>query len=293
MLVKSIALALTLILAFLLPSVAITQLARLVGANPYIRDTQFKEVAPPIGAEPPIISVLTPKNNTVYNSSDVSLVFDVFFGGYYNSRVYYNSSWQSNSSWELNINNASVIPSTLINDRNFEYSIKMEGIPEGPQWLEVYAVGEGFNNTGYEIKGLNLIYYVDFYKVVGSSTVNFTIDTTPPNVSVLSVENKTYYTSDVPLNFTVSETSQITYVLDGQENVTIASNITLSGLAEGAHNVTIYALDAAGNIGSSETIIFTVAEPEPFPTTPVAAASVASAAIISVGLLVYLKKRKH
>lgn len=285
---------LTLTLALLLLTAVMTQLARLVGANPYIRDQQFKEVAPPAGIDPLVMSVLTPKNNTMYNSSDVALVFDVFFRDYYPSKVYYNASWQSNSSRQLDFSNATVIPSTLINERNFEFSIKMEGISEGPQWLEVYAVGEAFSYTGYEIKGsLNLIEYFDFYKVVGSSKVNFTIDTTPPNISVLSVKNKTYYTSDIPLNFTVNEApSQITYVLDGQENVTIAGNTTLSGLAEGAHNVTIYALDVAGNIGSSKTIYFSISEPEPFGTIFGATASGVSIAIVSVGLLVYFKRRK-
>ena len=52
---------------------------------------------------------------------------------------------------------------------------------------------------------------------LGSTCVTFTIDTTPPNVSVASPENETYKTFDVPLNITVNEpVSQITYSLDGQ-----------------------------------------------------------------------------
>ena len=70
--------------------------------------------------------------------------------------------------------------------------------------------------------------------------------------------------------------------------------MTLAGLAYGVHNVTVYAVDMAGNIGTSETISFTIAEePELFPVVPVAAASVASVALIGVGLLVYFKKRKR
>ena len=102
----------------------------------------------------------------------------------------------------------------------------------------------------------------------GSSSVFFTIDATPPSILSLSVENKTYYTSDVPLDLTVNEpVSQISYSLDGQDNVTIA-----------------------GNIGASETICFSIQEP--FPTTIGATAS-ASAAIIGIGLLVYFRKRNH
>jgi len=50
--------------------------------------------------------------------------------------------------------------------------------------------------------------------------------------------------------------------LDGQENVTIAGNTTLVGLSSGVHNVTVYACDDAGNVGSLETLTFTVAKPE-------------------------------
>jgi hypothetical protein len=59
------------------------------------------------------------------------------------------------------------------------------------------------------------------------------------------------------------------------------------------HNITIYAKDALGNTGASETISFTVEVPELFPTTLVATASAASLGIVGLGLLVYFKKHKH
>jgi len=104
------------------------------------------------------------------------------------------------------------------------------------------------------------------------SVVNFTIST-PPEVSILSPLNKTYDSSAVQLNFTVSkEPSLIEYSLDGQENSTFYGNTTLTGLANGDHNVTVYAIDEFGNTGASETVYFNVDVPEPFPTTPVAQA---------------------
>jgi hypothetical protein len=59
------------------------------------------------------------------------------------------------------------------------------------------------------------------------------------------------------------------------------------------HNITVYAQDTFGNIGSSQTIRFTIAKPEPesFPVVPVAA--IAVVAVIVAGLLVYHKKHKH
>jgi hypothetical protein len=112
----------------------------------------------------------------------------------------------------------------------------------------------------------------------------------------LSPVNGTYDVSDVPLNFTVSEPiSEVTYSLDGKENMTIAGNSTLT-LSNGAHNVTVYAWDDAGNVGSSETVAFTITQPEAktesFPTAAVAA-GITSAAVVGIGVLIYFKKRKH
>jgi hypothetical protein len=120
-------------------------------------------------------------------------------------------------------------------------------------------------------------------------------DITPPEIAVLSPENKTYYATDITLNFTVNEpVSSMRYTLDGETLVEISGNITLTGLPYGSHNLTVYATDAADNTGVSETITFTVAEePEPFPVAPVAAASIASVAFVATAILVYFKKRKH
>lgn len=141
---------------------------------------------------------------------------------------------------------------------------------------------------GYQFRQHN-----ERYEVYAYSNVNFTVDTTAPSVSVLSPENKTYNAANVTLNSTVSEpVSQLVYVLDGGENLTIEGDITLADLPNGEHNVTVYATDLAGHVGSSETIIFTIAEPEPFPTALVIAAS-GAAIIVGAGLLLYFKKRKN
>jgi hypothetical protein len=104
--------------------------------------------------------------------------------------------------------------------------------------------------------------------------------------------NHPYNDSSVSLIFTVNKPVNWTgYSLDGQDNVTIAGNATLAGLSNGLHNVTVYAEDSFGNAGVSETVSFTVEVP--FPTTLLAAASTASATIMGVVLLVYLKKRRH
>ena len=91
-----------------------------------------------------------------------------------------------------------------------------------------------------------------------SSTVNFTVDTTAPVVSILSLQNKGYNSSKIPLVFTVNEsTSLITYNMDGKV-YTIDGNTTLTGLQNVDHKLTVYATDEAGNVGASETIDFNV-----------------------------------
>jgi hypothetical protein len=124
--------------------------------------------------------------------------------------------------------------------------------------------------------------------------ITFEVDTTLPEISFLSVDEKTYDECGIQVNFTVNEpVSQITHSLDGQKNVTIAGNTTLTNLTYGEHNFTVYAWDIAGNVGSSETIIFTIAEPEPeLSQTILVIAPVASVAVVGAGLLVYFKKRK-
>jgi N-acetylneuraminic acid mutarotase len=118
-------------------------------------------------------------------------------------------------------------------------------------------------------------------------------DSTAPEVSVLSPENKTYYTTDIELNLIVSEPDLwMRYNLDNENITEILGNTTINGLYFGAHNLTVYATDEADNTGASETIYFNVEVPEPFPTTMVLV-SVVTVTIIGVGLLVYFKKRKH
>jgi len=104
--------------------------------------------------------------------------------------------------------------------------------------------------------------------LAGTSIIQSQPDTTPPTISILFPENKTYTVNDVPLNFTVDElTSWIGYSLDGQINVTIAGNTTLFDLEEGSHSILVYANDTSGNMGTSNKIFFTIALPPEYTLT--------------------------
>jgi hypothetical protein len=87
------------------------------------------------------------------------------------------------------------------------------------------------------------------------------IDTTPPTITIISPENKTYYATSIPLTFTVNEpTSWCGYSLDGKANVTLpgCANKTITGLSNGQHNIMVYANDTSGNMGSSSKVYFKI-----------------------------------
>jgi hypothetical protein len=160
-------------------------------------------------------------------------------------------------------------------------------LSDGQHKIEVTAVFVGNINNDfvptYTLTSAPVYFYV--YNISPPS---------PPVISNLSPENKTYDTTDIPLSFTVDKpTSWIGYSLDEKENVTVVENTTLTGLSYGSHGIVVYANDTLGNTGTSETINFTIAEkPEPFPTTLVIA-PIASVAVIGIGLFVYFRKRKR
>jgi len=149
-------------------------------------------------------------------------------------------------------------------------------LAEGPHTITVYLEG-----TQYFLKARH---YSE------QAVVYFTIDTTPPSVSNLSIQNETYTQLSLPLNFNINEsTSWIGCSVDNEANKTLIGNTTLTANL-GRHSLVLYANDTAGNMGASPTIIFSIVEP--FPTTLVAAFGV-SLAVVAVCLLVYFKKRKH
>lgn len=270
---KKKALALTFIMVLLLLAVAGTQFVSLGMANPF-EDTYNA---------PPTISIFSPTQNGAA-PSNLLLNFTITksFG------------WNVSSG---NLRNRLVRVKILIDGQlyrsieadshlssPFSYSEYLQDLADGMHTLALETFCEGWT---YEIHGLwsGKLWYKAF-----SDLINFTVYANPPKILLLSMNNKTYEASDVPLIFTVNETtSQISYSLDGEDNVTIGGNITLAGLSNGEHYITVYATDIAGNIGVSETISFSVETP--FPTTLVIA-PIASVVVAGVGLTVYFRKRR-
>lgn len=268
------------ILALLLATAAMAAFVNFGTANPYSKAEYSGIRSPPARTKPPVISVVSPENNSAYNTNNVSVTFNVSAGQSNTGidKIFFLGHWQQNTTYvDFATLNYSLPP---------QLSYNLTGIPEGNQSITVCAIATG---TYYG----DLFHYYRFY-ITSVVSVKFVIDTTPPEVTIFAAENKTANTSDAAFNVTVNEPiAQATYSLDGQENVTTSGNISLTGLTNGVHTLTVYAQDAAGNSGVSETITFNTAkEQETLPTT-LAAATIASVATVAVGLAVYFKKRNH
>lgn len=162
----------------------------------------------------------------------------------------------------------------------------------GNYWREydgTDANGDGIGDTPYVLSSEAQ----DRFPLMNPWDSEIPYDTVPPRITIVSPGNMVYNESSVQLVFSIYEpSSSMSYSLDGQENFAIVGNATLGELPNGSHNLTVYVTDQSGNTGVSEIIYFSVEVPEPFQTTLVIA-SVITAAVVGVGLLVYFKKRKR
>lgn len=277
-------------ISVLLFSAAAAFFVKSTQANPYIHDSKYTKVSPPTGTQPPAIIIHTPQNGSFYQKN-LNLTFDVSIPETNGdksvrevTKLYYKATWEPN---EVTI--------SVGFEESTSFSIDLSGVSGGNHSISIYAVGYGYYYADTKVKGIRVTHYINRFEIIGFSTVSFIKDVIPPRISFLSPQNGTYVTSDVELDFTVSEAaSEIIYCLDGKENQTITGTVTLTGLAEGAHNVTLYAADLAGNTAIPKTLFFSVDLPESFPIMPVTA-SIATVAAVSfgLGLLAYFKKRKH
>jgi hypothetical protein len=242
----------------------------LVGTQ--VLDMVYGNFAPPPSPDrtPPRISVISPANKTYENKVLLHLKIEVAY-----------HQWINHVSYTLDSQNQIVYSGGI---RDLNWSTILDGLSEGPHSLKVSASCKSYYMTSSS--GGN-----PYYRIYGTSSdvVNFTIVYTP-EISILSLENKTYKTNNIPLDFAVNEpASKIEYCLDGQEKLIIDGNLTLTGLSDGLHNVTIYATDVDGYVGVSETAYFEI---ETFPTTlVVASASLVTIAVFAVFLL--MRKHKH
>ena len=139
----------------MLLAVAGMQFVSLGQANPYIREWEKDyDIVPPEGTLSPIILLSSPENGTAYASHSVSLDLNVTMPESNNlslliSELYYVASWQHDTN------------NDLIKFPTHSGPITLTDIPDGPRWLEVYAVASGYAyETHHEIKG---VFYTSYY----------------------------------------------------------------------------------------------------------------------------------
>ena len=264
-------LTLTIILALLF---SIVTLFGSVSANPIPPTTRFR--------------ILSPLNDKTYLANSIFLNFTVTT--YQGTQAYYigTPTIQCYVDGELYHQfNLTDFTDSAVGHSSINFSISLNGLNSGQHSVSVSKT------ANYDIILGN------YSKSVFSGKVYFSV-IVPPRISLMSPQNQSYENANIPLNNTIfvdyEAVSWMGYSLDGKDNVTLTGNTTLTDLPNGEHSLTVYATDEAGNTGASETITFTIAKPEtqpeeePLPTTLVATVSVASAGIIAVGLLVYIKK---
>lgn len=284
---KKTAFALAVLLVIFVYLVAGISVVTLVKANPF----SFYSIE---AEDPPSIHLDSPLNKT-YN---------------YNGKVLFNFTLSPSEKWSPHHEIVDTVDYSVdgefaetitVNSNLFEFYPYRQNGKEGLAKPFNYSIFLENLTDGNHVLRMSVCYTGYFYRQfwgdvteshpgrIISAKASFTLDTVSPAIKILSVENRTYYESDLELNFIVNEDfCNVSYVLDG-ENVPFAGNLTLYDLPVGGHSLTVYAYDMAGNIGASNTIAFAV---EPFPTTLVAT-SVVSVAIVGIGLIVYFKKRKR
>ena len=262
---------------FLLIDIQAVEVSR---ANPY---SFAGEVPPDSETFPPTIAISSPKNNTAYATNRLPLVFNVTAPQSKTAAstivqiVTYQADWMDKT-----------VDVFMGGQEQVSLSLQFSNIPEGTHRIIIQAAGSGVYMEGLSYKE---------FRISSSTELRFSIDTIPPTITIKETLNTTSE-QEIPLDFMVNETtSTVSYVLDNSQNITIGGNTTLHDLPVGEHNLTLYAWDLAGNIGASQTALFTVQMPEavlsePFPIVAVAAVSLVGTAVVGTSLLVYFKKHK-
>jgi Rieske Fe-S protein len=184
-----------------------------------VGNTGMSVVSFSVDATPPNITVLSPEKGKIYATREIILEVEAD---------------EPVSNWSYRLNGGEII---AVESVNGSVNVTLTA-DEGTNTVEIYAV-DGVGNTGM-------------------SVVSFSVDTTPPNIAVLSPETgKTYATNALTLELKADEPiSYWSYRLNGKERKQITTGCSTNGSVsvmlsaeEGANKVEIYAEDSVGNVG--------------------------------------------
>jgi hypothetical protein len=192
----------------------------------------------------PIVEIISPQNQSSFQTSNVTLTIDVASYFWIIDSVYYQADWQAG------IHQIFGVQPNYDDALNASITATFTQIPLGNHTVEIYA------NTHDDMHAL--------------SAVTFSTEGYLPKITCLSLENQTYTSKQLTLNFTVDKpTSWIGYSLDGQENITLndhsifnigaITNLTIANLTSGFHSLTVYANDTMGDMSASQPINFNIA----------------------------------
>ncbi len=118
-----------------------------------------------------------------------------------------------------------------------------------------------------------------------------TTDNKAPKITILSPQTKTYPTT-VKVDFSIDEPFvMVRFGIDSQKLTAASGNSTLT-LQEGMHNITVYAVDANGNVGSSQTVAFNVAMNQPLSTEVIFAAAAISAVCVVFAFALFRRQTR-
>lgn len=146
---------------------------------------------------------------------------------------------------------------SIIGSSNYTLKIYINGNQNSTVLLNntLWPFTEGYNN-------LTLI-VTDQLGHVAISSIFFSIDTTPPTVTISQPTNTTYTTNTIPISYSISDYSAYTTIIyiDGKANTTEIypnSNIYLS---DGYHNITFVAKDIFNHITIKSIYVTVDAKP--------------------------------
>ncbi|MBD3253418.1 hypothetical protein GF386_06805, partial [Candidatus Pacearchaeota archaeon] len=189
------------------------------------------EFAPEIDEQSPEVIINFPENKT-YNSSDFPLNFNVSLNEP-GSLVQY--------SLDEGVNNI-----TMQTDDNLSYNHTNSSIADGSYVFRVYA-NDSSGNRNY------------------SESVVFSVDTTPPLITVSSPEIKNYSIGSMNFNITLDEDAEFcNYTLNNGINHTMSTtdnrnfNATNSSIGDGQYTVRFFCRDFFYNLNNTETRNFGV-----------------------------------
>ena len=258
------------LLFMLIASMVGTGFVSLVEAN-FTSTAMFNFDILPI-TDTPSISILSPSNQTIQQNS-TNITFNVAMPQSWNCHfLSYQFFVGQVKSVTCSLDQTQILSNeTLYGLTGFfvqNYSDPNYQVRSINYSQEVGLLSLGQHSLIVSVKAKTLYNYQhdSWYDVSASATFMFSVGA-KPILTNLSIENRTYDKPLVPLVFNVNDsTSWMGFSLDNQANVTLYENVTLTDLAEGNHSLVVYANDTFGNMGKSDTVLFSIVLPTPSPS---------------------------